>query len=463
MRAQPAHSLRWAWVLLLVVAWPALVMGDEAGILDWRLNEGRGVQMDTAAISVSEDRFDPELGAAVRQAVQWHPQIAQAAAVLQGNRQEVDLARAQRYPEITLSSSSDVEAFGEAEAVRLSASQTLYSFGRISRGIDAARARQSREEAAVLLEVDEVARAAARAYVEVQRLTELMAVGADLIDRVEHIVNLARSRAESGAAAESDATQALARLQSAQSEQWQTRSRLQTARVELAAAVGETVPVRLTDAVPAQLTSACEPSRYDPSVLPAVKQARAELQATRAEHREAQASRLPSLSLELSYDRAVGDDPLLVDGSRRDRAVTLNLSTTVFEGFAGRARTGVASAAERSASAGVSDAHRTTRELWSRASQEAAELWQRQTLLEARAETIEEVRERYLEQYLSLGVRSILDLLNSEQEIQQARQELINARYDLRALHVECLFASGRLRDSFDLEHTVIQGVELVP
>ncbi|WJH41716.1 hypothetical protein N7E02_15635 [Aliirhizobium terrae] len=42
-------------------------------------------------------------------------------------------------------------------------------------------------------------------------------------------------------------------------------------------------------------------------------------------------------------------------------------------------------------------------------------------------------------------------MLNADQELHAARFDEINTRYDIYKLNVECAYASGRLRDVFEL------------
>ena len=54
-------------------------------------------------------------------------------------------------------------------------------------------------------------------------------------------------------------------------------------------------------------------------------------------------------------------------------------------------------------------------------------------------------------QFLDLGTRTLLDVLNADQELHSARFDEINTRFDLYKLNVECAYASGRLREVFGL------------
>ena len=62
-----------------------------------------------------------------------------------------------------------------------------------------------------------------------------------------------------------------------------------------------------------------------------------------------------------------------------------------------------------------------------------------------------------------LGSRPLLDLLNVDQEIYQARFSQVLTESQLRSLELDCLFSTGKMRSVFALEKQNIQGVEIRP
>lgn len=75
----------------------------------------------------------------------------------------------------------------------------------------------------------------------------------------------------------------------------------------------------------------------------------------------------------------------------------------------------------------------------------------------------EQTRALYQDQYLQLGSRPLLDLLNVDQEIYQARFSQVLTESQLRSLELDCLFSTGKMRSVFALEKQNIQGVEIRP
>src|SRR5699024_4855795 len=84
-------------------------------------------------------------------------------------------------------------------------------------------------------------------------------------------------------------------------------------------------------------------------------------------------------------------------------------------------------------------------------------------VLSQREALSQETRRLYQQQYMELGTRPLIDLLNAEQEIFQTRFERINVQHEMQLTSLTCAHALGQLRPLFALENAVIQGVNLTP
>ncbi len=103
----------------------------------------------------------------------------------------------------------------------------------------------------------------------------------------------------------------------------------------------------------------------------------------------------------------------------------------------------------------------------------------RQKLLEARSQVMSckarckfsrqealsaRTRELYQQQYLDLGSRPLLDVLNAEQRsIRRASHPAAETLGQLHQLQLNCLYNTGQLRHAFDLDNRTIQTVEIQP
>ncbi|ERM02995.1 hypothetical protein Q644_13800 [Brucella intermedia 229E] len=79
--------------------------------------------------------------------------------------------------------------------------------------------------------------------------------------------------------------------------------------------------------------------------------------------------------------------------------------------------------------------------------------------LESRANMMVKTRDLYREQYLELGgTRTLLDLLNAEQELHESRFQIANTVHDLRRLNISCLYNSGKIRREFGINPAMVRG-----
>lgn len=270
-------------------------------------------------------------------------------------------------------------------------------------------------------------------------------------------------RAEAGASTRVDPVQAQARVEAAQASQLDLEIKLEQQKYHLQSLLGQPVAEKKISA-PVSLLPLIErqSARIDLNRNPTILVAQADAAVALAELRNYKAQRYPTLSLEANTNKYIGD---IADYQRHSQYqnVYLSVNSTLYQGGA--------LVAQESASARALEAARTTiaskkleiSDQQRNYFQSVKGLQKNITLLSSRMKTIMETRALYREQYLSLGNRNVLDLLNAEQEISRARQDLINARCDLWASSVNYLVVTGMARDAFDLNNKVIQGLRIAP
>ncbi|MEG2268755.1 MAG: TolC family protein, partial [Acinetobacter sp.] len=140
----------------------------------------------------------------------------------------------------------------------------------------------------------------------------------------------------------------------------------------------------------------------------------------------------------------------------------LEASSNFYQGGAIASQTRAASYAEEAAKAQVNMAYLDALDEI-RAIREEIENKQKQMeVLAMRRETTIRTKELYQEQY-KLGTRTAVDLLNAEQSIHSAAQEIEAARYDIYAAIVKYVRITGNSRELYNLNHITIQGFEVQP
>ncbi len=426
----------------------------------------RAQQPPPRAVNASEQRLGLEQ--AIRVAVDWHPSIAEAVGTLMQQGENINVAQAGYYPQVTGGIKggydSGYDGNRNTQALSISLKQMLYDFGKVDSSVDAARAKAAQSQANILLAIDEVARDTAYAYIEVQRYQNLLATARDQIHGIGDIVELAQQRSDMGASTRSDVVQAQSRAEGGMATLQDYKAQYARWQSTLANLLGRRSVPQVTDAFAPGLNQSCQaPDSGD--ALPGVLAAVAQRTQAQAELANAKAQAYPTLSLEPSLNQYLDndfnkDDPYI---NRTQVGIFLNLEVPIYQGGATSARTRAAGHALTAADSAEDAARLQARQGLTEAQAQTSSLDRRLSALQTREASIRQARELYGKQYLELGTRPLLDLLNAEQEIYQSRFDLENTVADMRRLQIDCLYNSGGLRRAFGIDHSTIQHVEILP
>ncbi len=171
----------------------------------------------------------------------------------------------------------------------------------------------------------------------------------------------------------------------------------------------------------------------------------------------------PTISLKGSLSQAVnGRNPNNNEDDGFYNSVMIEASSNLYQGGATRSQTRAASYAEEAARAQVNTVYLDVLDQV-RLIREQIENKQKQMgVLSQRRATTVRTKELYQEQY-KLGTRTVVDLLNAEQAIHSAAQEIESARYDIYSAIVQYIQVTGRTRDIYALNSISIQGFEVQP
>lgn len=395
---------------------------------------------------------------AVRRAHAWHPSIVEARGRLYQQSEQVNVAKAGYYPQVGAGFSIEHRsATGRSEdAFTVSASQMLYDFGNVSSQVEAARYGVDRDQARVWLAVDQLARDTAQAVIEVQRFLTLMEIAQAQIEGISELRELAERRSALGASTRSDEIQAQSRLEAAAATRQQLEAELRTWQDTLGSLVGAGGAVSVERTFPAPLGQACANAAETFDDAPELLVATAQQAEARARIEQAQAAFYPTASVDAGFNQFLNSD-LVEDDS--EFTVQLNLTSNLYQGGATSAQRRAADYGLEASRAARDSAYLSLARNLRQAKQQTVSFGQRLQTLDARVRSIEATQELYRQQYLSLGTRSLLDLLNAEQEIHQSRFDQENTRFDLYRLQIECLYSAADIRDAFNLAETASRGM----
>jgi adhesin transport system outer membrane protein len=214
--------------------------------------------------------------------------------------------------------------------------------------------------------------------------------------------------------------------------------------------------VTLEEAYPEALEALCPRLPEDFESAPRVVMAEAERAEAEAVIQQARAELRPTLSLNADFEHYLNrDSERLQQLDDQELVVTLNLTSNLFQGGALRARSRAADHALRSATAARDTALLDLSRLYRETRDRAQSLTSSLALQDERHDSIVKTQELYRHQYLSLGTRTLLDILNTEQEIFQTRVDKQNTLFDLRRLQIDCLYSVGGLRETFRATDTL--------
>lgn len=406
---------------------------------------------------------------AILQAVSWYPSIAEAVGALYQQAEGVNVAKAGYYPQISGGVKSGYntgyDGSGGSESLSISLKQMLYDFGKVSNAVDAAQARVARTQAQILLAVDQVARDTSYAYLEVQRYRNLLEIARAQIKGIGDIVELARQRSDMGASTRSDVVQAQSRSEGAVATLQEYKAQYARWQATLNSQLGRATTADVNDAFPVAAAKSCDNPDSSIDALPAVLVALAQRNEARAQLAAAKSEAYPTVSLEPSInhflDNNYNQNNPYVD--RTQAGIFINVEVPIYQGGAISARSRAAGYALTSSDSAQDTARLQASQALAEAQAQTSSLSRRLSALQQRQTSISEARALYGRQYLDLGTRPLLDLLNAEQEIYQSRFDIANTVTDTRRLQIDCLYNSGGLRRAFRLDDRTVQGVRILP
>jgi len=406
-----------------------------------------------------------DLKDAVLTAVQRRPEISQSISSLSSQAANIDVAKAQYYPQISGGFGTADLTKGERgrQVVSLNATQMLYDFGKVKSSVTTEEAKLAEAQARVLVSLDQIALEVADAIVNIKRYQEITKIAEQQKQGIARIAEIANLRAKAGISSQADPIQAQSNLEAAENnlivQQTQLRQYQQKLRTLLGFDISN-VEWEIPDSLIQQAGLYQEPEFTS---IPTLMLAHAGVEVARSQKEQARLNTYPTISIKGSMSQAInGRNPNNNEDDGFYNSVMIEATSNFYQGGATRSQTRAASFAEEAARAQVNTAYLDVVDQV-RLIREQIENKQRQMdILAQRRATTVRTRELYQEQY-KLGTRTVVDLLNAEQAIHSAAQEIETARYDIYTAIVQYIQVTGRTRDLYDLNRISIQGFEVQP
>lgn len=329
----------------------------------------------------------------------------------------------------------------------MGASVELFSGGRRFFDLRQARARESAAEVNGVEQQYAAALDAKQQYFNVLAARESQVAARAQLEQAEQQRHTSIARVQARAATRSDSLRAEIQVRDAQLAVADAENALHGANASLTRRVGTPYPVTAAAGDLSEQTDLALGDEELATVVengPAVRQARALLDAARAARNGAWADYLPSASL--SYSRSgsgASDDFTLGSDLSYAGAARLSLSLPVFNQLEREERVTQVKVARDNAEASLRDTELAAREglvQWLGAFRVAEEQ------VAAKVATIQAAEEdlRVQQQRYAVGGSTLLDVLTSQTQLDQARRDLIRARYDQRVARAQLEALAGQ-------------------
>lgn len=441
---------------IAVKGWPVVLMG--IGLAGVGLASAAFAQGGPRAITLDE---------AVALARRNSPQIIQAQGQKQSSAAGVRAAYAAFLPSLSVSAGATrqlpagartrIDANGQeirlpedpwASNIGLGASVSLFDGGQRLFDIREAKARVATAEVNEVAQQFDVALAAKQQYFNVLAARESQAAAAAQLEQAEQQRKNSIARTRARVATRSDSLRSEIQVRAAQLAVLDAANSLESANASLTRVVGSNEPVTAAprDSLERAALAVDEPTlRQLVDNGPAVRQAKADLDAAKAAGGSAWTGYLPSVTA--SYSRngsGTGDSPTLVDdGFSYSGSFRLSLSFPLFNQLQREQQVTLAKVARRNAEAQLHDARLAANEalvqLLGALHSAEVRVTSQQATVEAAQEDLRVQQQRY-----SAGGSTLLDVLTSQTQLDQARRDLIRARYDQRIARAQLEALAGR-------------------
>ncbi len=315
---------------------------------------------------------------------------------------------------------SDRDTYGATARVL----QNLYAGGGTTAAVARAEANVRAERARLYVTEQEVLLQAVAAYTAVVRDREVLRIAINNAERLKQHLAATKDRFEVGEVARTDVAQAQARYARGLADVESARADLASSVTEYRRVVGQE-PGELTT-VPAleSLPESLEEAYALADKHPSIEAARYQLTAARQAVLEARAGLLPSVDLEgrLSYT----EEPTALVDWQREARLGVSVSIPLYQGGAVYARVREARQTvtrfQRELDSAVRRVQKQVGEAWERLMAAAELIRAFEAQVKANRIALEGVQEENL-----VGTRTVLDVLDAEQELFDSRTGLVRA------------------------------------
>ncbi|MBT4908193.1 MAG: TolC family outer membrane protein [Rhodospirillaceae bacterium] len=411
-----------------------------------------------AFLGVSATTADAEnLREALAQTYETNPDLASERAGLRATDESVPQALSNWRPEIEIDSSyglrkrdrdfnstaADIENTDQVQSISLGVSQNLFRGFRTIAESDSARNRVAAGRADLIDTEQSILLEAVTAYINVVRDRVILSLRENNVRVLEQERQATADRFEVGELTRTDVAQADSRLAESVSQRTEAQGNLSSSRADYLEVIGT---------IPGDLVRPELPAGLPPSEQSAVLQAKTNNPSVVAQDFNERADRdrvdlaagelLPTLTLDGELEK--NKDVLGSDTVTSEQSVTLNLTVPLYQAGDVYSRVREAKQTANQSLLALAEEERQAQEAARRSWADLTSASSRIVSGEAEV-AAQEIAFEGVQQEAQVGSRTVLDVLDAEQELLDSRVDLVVAQRDQIVAAYQLLQAIGRL------------------
>ncbi|MGF1766267.1 TolC family outer membrane protein [Enterovibrio makurazakiensis] len=407
-----------------------------------------------AATALSAPQFvqAQSLEQAVAATLSQNPVIREAYNEFKTREADIDASQGEYLPSVDLEAgigysdydSDNTKGTFHPRDVRINLRQLIWDGAITYNDIKRTKSEAEAQRFQLLADAQDTALSVTEAYLEVIRTEAILDLSKRNVETLEDIHADIKRRTDSGISSTADLSQAEGRVAQAHTNLLSAQSNHDDTIIEFERIVGESpqglvTPEIDTLFVPASLVEALKIAKEN---NPVIKVAVNDVDAARSQYEQAKGDFYPTFTIEASQEW--GEELDGTPGDTDEFQAMLRMRYNLFNGGTDAAQSRSAAYQINKAKSIRNNAHRlldeSTRLAWT-----AKELSENQTkFLEQHVDSAAKTLNAYEKQYL-IGRRTLLDLLNTENELFDARKSYIDAKYTGIFAKYRVLNATGLL------------------
>ena len=391
--------------------------------------------------------------------LQTNPEVRSVAYNRLGRDEEVRQAKSGYLPELNFSAGYGVENVQEPvsdnlhpQVFNIGLRQNVFTGLATKNEVDRQKARVHSEAYLLQGTSENKALRTTEVYLGVLRQQEILRLSEENLGTHLRIADQINLRTDSGVATKSDSDQVAGRVSLAQANVIATKTNLTDAQTNYLAVVGH-LPTDLQNPTPPDTLMPASLEDTEAAAIkmhPTLKSADSDLEAREKQYEVAKAPYFPIIDVEVDQNwtkdlniNNIGDDDALV--------AMIRLRYNLFKGFKDEARRAETLQLISEAREIRNNTHRQVVESVRLSWMAYQAVKDQIKYLEQRVDFTTKTAESYTQQF-RIGKRTLLDVLDTEAEVIDAKRSLVAARYDGIYAQYRILNGLGQLVKSFELE-----------